>query len=351
MTTHLARFLARFLARPVGRIRLVIGAALVLGALALTTTPAPAQQPLSVNPTASSVKEEQLLQQLRQVEGRISIPDGKAGVLIQPEGRDWRRFHEVTLRWIGAVSVVGMLVVLVGFYLWRGMVRLQSGYSGRTIMRFNAFERFVHWTTASCFIVLALSGLNITFGKPLLLPLIGPEAFSAWSQWAKYAHNYLSFPFTIGVVFITLMWIAGNLPNRVDAQWIKEGGGIIDPNKHPPAYRFNAGQKLIYWIVVLGGTAMAITGYLLMFPFYATGVEGMQWAQTVHGVVAVLFVAAMLGHIYIGTIGMEGAFWAMGTGEVDLNWAREHHRLWLEEEMARTGPNESQRQPGIQPAE
>lgn len=332
------------------RLRHILGAIALIGLIA-TITPAFAQQPLSVNPTASSVKEEQLLQQLRQVGGRVSIPDEKSSVLIQPEGRDWRHFHEVTLRWVGAISIVGMLVLLVGFYLWRGMVRLQSGFSGRTIIRFNAFERFVHWMTATCFIILALTGLNITFGKPLLLPIMGLEAFSTWSQWGKYAHNYLSFPFTIGVVFITLMWIAGNIPNRVDARWIKEGGGIIDPHKHPPAYRFNAGQKVIYWIVVLGGTAMAITGYILMFPFYATGVEGMQLAQTVHGIVAVLFVAAMLAHIYIGTVGMEGAFWAMGTGEVDLNWAKEHHRLWLEEEMARTGPNETQRQPAATPAE
>ena len=152
------------------------------------------------------------------------------------------------------------------FYLFRGMVRIEAGRSGRTIVRFNAFERFVHWMTAICFIILALSGLNITFGKDLLLPLIGPEAFTGWSQWAKYAHNYLSFPFTLGVVLIFLMWIAGNIPNRVDVEWLKEGGGIVG-HDHPPAKRFNAGQKMIYWIVVLGGAAVAITGYLLMFPF------------------------------------------------------------------------------------
>ena len=201
-------------------------------------------------------------------------------------------------------------------------------------MRFNAFERFVHWMTAVCFIILALSGLNITFGKDLLLPLIGPEAFTGWSQWAKYAHNYLSFPFTIGVVLIFLMWIAGNVPNRVDVEWLKEGGGIVG-HEHPPAKRFNAGQKMIYWIVVLGGGAVAITGYLLMFPFWGTGIAGMQTAQIVHGIVGVLFVAAMLGHIYIGTIGMEGAFEAMGTGTVDENWAKQHHSLWLEEEKAK----------------
>ena len=262
----------------VARIRIMLGA-LVLAGLMCLAAPAGAQQPTSVNPTASSVNEQQLLRQLNQsggqIGGRITIPDEKAGVLIQPEGRDWRRFHNITLRWIGAIAILGMLVALVAFYLWRGMVRIEGGRSGRTIVRFNAFERFIHWMTATCFIILALSGLNITFGRSLLLPLIGPEAFTAWSQWAKYAHNYLSFPFTIGVIAICLMWIAGNIPNRVDVEWIKRGGGIVG-NDHPPAYRFNAGQKVIYWIVVLGGTAVAISGYILMFPFYGTTIAGMQ---------------------------------------------------------------------------
>jgi formate dehydrogenase subunit gamma len=239
---------------------------------------------------------------------------------------------------------------VVVFYLWRGMVKIERGRSGRTVVRFNGFERFVHWMTAFCFIVLAITGLNITFGRSLLLPLIGPEAFTAFSQWGKYAHNYLSFPFTLGVVLIMLMWITGNFPNRVDVQWVKRGGGIVGDD-HPPAYRFNAGQKMIYWIVVIGGAAVAITGYILMFPFYGTSVGGMQLAQIVHGIVSMLFVAAMLGHIYIGTMGMEGAFEAMGTGEVDENWARQHHRLWLEQEQARTGPAERQPQPHATPAE
>jgi formate dehydrogenase subunit gamma len=326
--------------------------------LAVLTLPASAQQPSSVNPTANSVREDQLLNALRpdgggtgQVGGRVTIPDQKSATLIQPAGRDWRHFHEVTLRWIAAISILGMLVVLIVFYLWRGMVKIESGRSGRSIVRFNAFERFVHWLTATCFIILAITGLNITFGKVLLLPLIGPQAFTDWSQWGKYAHNYLSFPFTLGVVAILLMWLAGNIPNRTDVEWLKRGGGIVG-HDHPPAYRFNAGQKMIYWIVVLGGGAVAISGYFLMFPFYgSTSVHGMQLAQIVHGVAAVLFVAVMLAHIYIGTMGMEGAFEAMGSGTVDHNWAKEHHQLWLQEELARTGPNESQRQPAATPAE
>jgi formate dehydrogenase subunit gamma len=294
------------------------------------SAPAGAQQ---VNPTASSVKEEQLLQEMQRVQGRITIPDAKESVLIQPAGRDWRAFHQITLKWIGAISILGMLLLLVGFYLFRGMVRIERGRSGRTLVRFNAFERFVHWMTATCFIILAISGLNITFGKSLLLPLMSPGAFTTWSQALKYAHNYLSFPFTFGVILMFLMWIGGNIPSKADVDWVKRGGGIIGDD-HPPAPRFNAGQKMIYWVVVIGGSAVAISGYVLMFPFYGTGIAGMQLAQIVHGIVALLFVAVMLAHIYIGTVGMEGAFEAMGTGEVDVNWAKEHHSLWLEQEMS-----------------
>jgi formate dehydrogenase subunit gamma len=321
---------------------LLAHARIIIGALAFAFvisvgTPASAQQtPGVVNPTASAVQEEQLLRQMRIIDGRVSIPDKRSGSLEQPAGRDWREFHQSTLPWIAGIAILGALIGLVVFYLVRGMVKIEKGRSGRVVVRFNALERFVHWMTATCFIILALSGLNITFGKSLLAPIIGLDAFAAWSQWAKYAHNYLSFPFTIGVVLILLLWIAGNIPNKTDVEWVKRGGGIVG-NDHPPAQRFNAGQKMIYWIVVLGGLASAITGYMLMFPFYATGMEGMQTAQSIHGVVAALFIAVMLGHIYIGTIGMEGAFEAMGEGTVDENWARQHHALWLEEEK-RKGP-------------
>jgi len=328
----------------------MIGGALLIVTLATLSYPALAQQATSVNPTAQSVKEDQLLNELGTIRGRGSIPDTRSYTIEQPAGRDWRHFHEVTLRWIGAAAILGVLALLIIFYLWRGMVRIESGRSGVRIVRFNVFERFAHWMTATCFVILAISGLNITFGKPLLLPLIGPGAFSTWSEFAKYAHYYLSFPFTLGVILIFLMWIAGNIPNAADIDWLKRGGGMVG-HDHPPADRFNAGQKAIYWIVVLGGGAVAVSGYVLMFPFYGTDIHSMQIAEVVHAIVAVLFVAAMLGHIYIGTIGMEGAFEAMGSGTVDVNWAKEHHNLWVDQEMGRTGPNTRQTQPISRPAE
>ena len=325
------------------RIRLFC-AAIALLILAAAAAPVAAQQPSSVNPNGSAVQEKQLLQQLKRVQGLGTIPDTKSYVIEQPQGREWRQYHEVILPWIGTIAMLGMIVLLAIFFMVRGMVRIRSGRSGVNIVRFNAFERFVHWMTATCFVLLALTGLNITFGKVALLPLIGPSAFSSWSLAAKYIHDYLSFPFTLGVILIFFMWLGGNLPDRTDFNWLAKGGGIVGRGE-PPAYRFNAGQKIVYWVVVLAGTAVAVTGYLLIFPFYGTGVEGMQLAQMIHGTVAVLFVAIMIAHVYIGTIGMEGAFEAMGSGTVDHNWAKEHHSLWLEQERARTGPNPMRTQP------
>jgi formate dehydrogenase subunit gamma len=320
-----------------GRIRFAVGAFLLCVLLSFPLVgPASAQQlnpDGSPNPTASSVKEDQLLRENRIISGRGSIPDVKSYNIEQPAGRDWRQFHEVWLPWLGAAAILGMLALLVVFYLMRGMVRIEAGRSGRKLVRFSGFERLMHWTTATSFVALALSGLNITFGKRLLLPLIGPEAFATWSQWAKLAHNYVSFPFTLGVIVILLMWVAWNIPDRMDVEWIEEGGGIVG-HRHPPAGRFNAGQKAIYWIVVIGGGTVAVTGYLLMFPFYGTDIAGMHLAQMVHGIAAVLFVAVMIAHAYIGTIGMQGAFEGMWDGTVDVNWAKQHHSAWLEQEIA-----------------
>ena len=304
-----------------------------------------AQQPTSVNPQASAVKEDQLFQELNRISGRCTLPDQKACTIEQPAGRDWRHFHEVTLRWIGGIVIIGILAVLVIFYLWRGMVRIESGRSGRTIVRFNALRAVRALDDGNLFHHSRALGAQHNLRQASAVAAHrAPKPLPPGREWAKYAHNYLSFPFTIGVILIFLMWIAGNIPNRVDVEWLKRGGGIVG-HDHPPAYRFNAGQKMIYWIVVLGGTAVAVSGYVLMFPFYGTDIASMQAAQIVHGIVAMLFVAAMIGHIYIGTIGMEGAFEAMGTGTVDLNWAKEHHNLWLEEEKARADAGAAQRKP------
>lgn len=327
------------------QMRLIAGV-LALAFVVATAMPAAAQQPSSVNPTASVVKEQTLLNELSKIQGRGSIPDAKSYVLEQPAGHEWRAFRTVTLLWIGGIAILGMLALLTIYYLWHGAVRIEAGRSGRTILRFSVFERFVHWLTAFAFVILAITGLNITFGRSLILPWLGASAFSEWSEWAKFSHNYVSFAFTVGVVLMFLMWVVRNLPTNVDVAWFKSGGGMFG-GEEPPAHKFNGGEKLIFWISMIGGGAVIVTGFVLLFPFYGTTVSGMELAQIVHSVVAVLYVAAMFTHIYMGTIGVEGAFEAMVDGTVDVNWAKERHSLWHEEE---TQPGAAQGQ-AMRPAE
>ena len=313
---------------------------IIVIALAILTviaaTPVPAQQlgpDGAPNPTASVASEQKLLQQSPRIEGQIDQPNERERVLMQPAGRQWDYFHEVILHWLGAIVILGVIAALGAAYLIIGPLRISEGRSGRKVPRFNSLERFSHWLTAVSFVVLGLTGLNITFGKIVLLPMIGPEAFSSLSQAAKYVHNYVSAAFVIGLVLIVALWIKDNIPRKVDIDWVKQGGGFIK-SKHAPSGRFNPGEKLVFWFALGAGLAVIVSGYLLMFPFYVTDIAGMQIAQVVHAVIAVLFVAVIIAHIYIGTLGMEGAFEAMATGEVDLNWAKEHHDLWLEEQLA-----------------
>jgi formate dehydrogenase subunit gamma len=328
-----------------------IFAAVMVGCLVAFAAPALAQQSgAPIDPQADVVDQQTLLREFPRIQGEINQLDPRARVLIQPAGRTWDYFHQVVLRWIGAIAIVGTLAALAAAYLFLGRIRISAGRSGRKVLRFKAFERFAHWLTAVSFVVLGITGLNITFGKLLLLPLIGPDAFSALSEAAKYAHNFTSFAFVVGLVLIVAIFIKDNIPDKTDIEWFRQGGGFIK-SKHAPARRFNAGEKLVFWGALGAGLLVSVSGYLLLFPFYVTNIAGMQVAQAVHAVIAVLFVALILGHIYIGTLGMEGAFEAMWTGEVDYNWAKEHHDLWLEDLLAKDRPASAGQSPLATPAE
>lgn len=308
--------------------------AIVLLLLALlVAAPASAQAPAPFT-ARDQPQAEALEQRGTTLSGRITIPDARAANLVQPGGLAWRNFHNRTLYTVGAVALSGMAFVLWLFWSIKGRIRIDAGPSGSTIRRFNLLERGNHWMTASSFIVLMLSGLNLTFGRWFLAPALGAESFANLSAWGKLAHNFLSFPFTLGIVVMFLLWVKDNIPNGGDLAWLKAGGGFFS-RSHPPAGRFNAGQKGVFWITVLGGGVVAFTGYLLLFPFFFTDIAGQQLAHMVHGVLAMLMIAAILAHIYIGSVGMEGAIDAMSTGEVDVNWAREHHSLWVDKEFAK----------------
>lgn len=326
------------------RIRLVMFILLMLG---IAAAPVGAQKlgpDGAPNPDASVINQRTLIEQSPRIEGRIDIPDVKASVLMQPAGRTWDYFHEVLLHWGGAIVLLGMIALLALAYLIVGRLRIAAGRSGKKVVRFRTFERFSHWLTAVSFVILGLTGLNITFGKILLLPIVGPEIFSDISQIAKYLHNFVSFAFVAGLVLIAVIFFKDNLLAKVDIEWVKQGGGFIK-SKHAPAGRFNLGEKMVYWLSIAAGLAVSASGFVLLFPFYGTNIADMQLVQVAHAVIAILFIALILAHIYIGTLGMEGAFEAMGTGEVDLNWAREHHDRWLAEHI------EEGKQPSATPAE
>ena len=280
-----------------------------------------------------------------------SLPDNQGGVLIQSEGDNWRAFRNGPLSLYGAWALLGIVALLALFFLVRGRVRIEHGWSGRKITRFSFLDRFAHWLTATCFVVLALTGLNMLYGRYVLRPLIGPELFSMLMLGGKYAHNFLAFGFMVGLVLMIVLWVWQNFPNRYDFIWLAKGGGMFTKGTHPPAKKFNAGQKLVFWLVVLGGISVSLSGLMLMFPleYEAFGptlawinwlfgtdlptqlapIQEMQLAQLWHAVMGLFLTAVIIAHIYIGTIGMEGAFDAMGSGKVDENWAREHHSVWV----------------------
>jgi len=254
----------------------------------------------------------------------------------------------------GGWALLAIFVLLGLFYALRGRIRIDAGPSGRTVLRFHFLDRFAHWLTAGSFVVLGLTGLNVLYGRYVIKPIIGADAFASLTIAGKYAHNFLGFAFGLGVLLMFLLWVKDNIPNKHDIKWLAVGGGLFSKGVHPPAKKFNAGQKLIFWSVIVLGGSLTASGIALLFPFeiamfaktfailnvfgadlptQLTMMEETQLALLWHGIVALVLMVIIVAHIYIGSVGMEGAFDAMGTGEVDENWAHEHHALWLEEEQ------------------
>ncbi len=292
--------------------------------------------------TLGAASDSDIWRQIRRgVQGRVSLPNAEAGVMVQSQGESWRSIRNGPLSRYGWWVLAAMCAVVGVFFALRGRVTIDSGLSGKTIERFNGFERFVHWLSAGSFIVLAITGLNTLYGRYLFATDAAGDvgnfsalhtAFATLSYYGKFAHNYIGFAFYLGVVLMFVIWVRHNLPDKYDFEWIIKGGGLLGGGVHPPSGKFNFGQKAIFWAVVLSGTALFITGLSLIFPFSWFGMENMQLAQLIHAGVGLAIIAVMIGHIYIGSLGMEGAFDAMGTGQVDENWAREHHSAWVAEQ-------------------
>ena len=311
--------------------------------------------------TLGGVSDPELWRALRYGTADISVSAGGevATVLVQDGGMRWLLMRNGPVAEYTAYGLGGILALLVLFYLLRGKIRIDGEKTGRTVTRFKAVERFAHWVLAGSFILLGLTGLYSLFGRMVLIPLFGKETFASIALVSKWVHNNVSWAFMIALVVIFFMWVAHNLPNRTDLKWLAMGGGIFKKGVHPPAKKFNAGQKLIFWSVIVLGASISASGLSLLFPFEmpmfaatfakmnALGLtemlgmeplrtvlapqEEMQLAQLWHTIVSCVLIVIIIAHIYIGSVGMEGAYDAMGSGEVEEQWAREHHSLWLDE--------------------
>jgi formate dehydrogenase subunit gamma len=285
-----------------------------------------------------------LLRPRDEVIGVSSLPYVNAELFERPAARAWRVGLADWATHVGALAILGFAFLLAATLAIRGRVPIAEGRSGRTVKRFGFWERANHWMTAASFIGLALTGVAIGYGDTLVRPLFGEAALGALGWASTWAHMALGPSFTFGVLLMAAFWLRGNLPERLDLPWLARGGGFFSdsPGKNPSARKFNAGQKLIFWSAVLGGGLMIASGLLLMFPYWLLDLGWMSWAMLTHAIVGALLIAIFLGHIYIGSVGMHGAIEAMWGGEVDRNWAAEHHDLWLEEVTGSSEPDAPQ---------
>lgn len=308
----------------------VLACALLLGGVGPTfAADAPDAAPIMVpNPGADLWRA--VRQRDTQGGGQTQARGVDAGVLINHSGEDFRQYRRQDFIGTAGWFVVGAAGVILLFYLLRGKVRIPDGRSGHRIQRFIDYERTLHWFTAVVFLFLAVTGLILLFGRFLLLPVIGPEAFGVIASACKEGHNLFGPLFLVGVLLFLIHWARQNLPARGDLMWLIKGGGIVG-KAHVTAGYFNTGEKLWYWAVIALGLAVSLSGLVLLFPVLGQGRDVMQLALIVHGAVAVLFIAGSLGHIYIGTVGSEGSLEGMTTGYVDENWARAHHDRWYAE--------------------
>ena len=343
---------------------LVLGVAAVGQAQQSPSAIAQSQSP-AVNPQEADLAKQQAAQQQKQplnnqpvwtevrtgLPQTTSLPGRETNVLIQSQGQTWRAARVTVSTALGFV-IAGLLAVLFGYYFWRGTIELHGKPTGRTIERFSPAKRVAHWAMGLTFVALAASGLIITFGKSLLLPLLGATLFSWLAALAKSVHNFTGPVFSVALLIFIVMFVRDNLPKAHDVQWMVKFGGMFDRSggSHVPSGKFNAGEKGLFWsLVVLVCSVLVVTGYILNFPNFDQTRATMQVANIVHLIAGLLGIAMACVHIYMGTIGMRGAYQAMRTGYVDETWAKEHHQYWYDDVMSGKVPRDSEAKPAALP--
>lgn len=268
-------------------------------------------------------------------QGYTAVVGQETDVLIQNGGQNWREIRNGPVSTLGAVLVLAVIVAVLAYQFTKGGFKLEKR-TGRTVLRWPVFDRVLHWYTAVLFIILTITGLSLIWGRAVLIPVFGKEGFAAWAELAKWMHNYLALFFTAGLVVMLAAWFKDNIFKPHDLEWIKQAGGYLGGG-HPPAGFANAGEKAYFWTLLIAGGAVVISGFFMLFPNLGFDRSAMQLANVFHGAASMIVIAFVCLHIYLGTLGSEGAFEGMWTGEVDEAWARQHHNLWFEE-VSKQGP-------------
>jgi len=265
--------------------------------------------------------------------GRTQIRGTDSAEFMRVSGEEFRDYRLSLLIPYAPYFLVGMLVLLAATFIVKGRIKIPDGRSGQVIKRFETFDRVVHWYVAILFIFLALTGLLLLLGRYAVLPVFGKESFGLIASACKEGHNLFGPPFLVGIVLMAMRFAAKNIPNMVDVKWLLKAGGAF--GGHPQAGYFNAGEKIWFWLVTIIGLGLCVSGLILLFPNFEQGREYLQWALVAHGVGAVVLITLSFGHMYVGSVGMEGSLDSMSTGYVDSNWAKSHHDLWYQEVMQR----------------
>lgn len=265
---------------------------------------------------------------------RTQVRGVESNILINKEGEDWQHYRMQQLIPIAAKVLGFLLIAILVFRLVRGKIPIGAGRSQQHIKRFTGLQRFVHWVTAILFIGLAVSGIALLFGRYIVIPVFGSEIGGSLMYYLKRLHDFSGPAFGVSLLAMVLVFMKGNLPSfKTDIMWVLKGGGMLGGG-HPSAGRYNAGEKGWFWMATLVGAAVVVSGLVLDFPNFEQTRNTMQFYHWIHSIAAVAIMAGAMGHIYMGTIAMEGAFECMKTGYCDANWAKEHHDLWYEDMKA-----------------
>lgn len=264
-----------------------------------------------------------------EIKGSSQVKSVDSGVLINKTGEDWRRFRLEILVPYGAFLMAGILGAIILYYLVRGKMLIPGGPAGKRIPRFTLNQRTAHWFTAGVFWLLAVTGLILLYGKFVLIPVLGAEGFAVTAAACKEMHNLFGPLFLLAVLAMLILFVKHNFYNLVDLKWFARGGGMF--GGHVSAGRFNAGEKTWFWLVMIFGIALGISGLILEFAIFGQGREVMALSHMFHGISALVLISISFGHIFLGTAGVEGTLDSMTTGSVDAAWAKAHHDLWYVE--------------------